>query len=178
MSRKIEENCKNFDEYFRLQCRWASHERNNGDSGNFGVGHKFRPYKDGKNFSDGSGTICPVPPPSPWPLATPYATGCNREYGSYLSKGGSVGVHMAEGHIVCPKKLLIKNAFIYRFLTMKKLIFENLSRLRRLSAPQANIFVQILVNLDKKSAKMFIFFVKRTKFSRAPSVRENYLKTT
>ena len=61
---------------------------------------------------------------------------------------------------------------------MKKLIIEKFSRLRRLSAPQANIFVQILVNLHKKSAKMFIFFVKITKFSRAPSARKNYLKTT
>ena len=68
--------------------------------------------------------------------------------------------------------------FILKFLTVKKLIFENFSRLRGLSAPQVNIFVQILVNLDKKSAKMFIFFVKITKFSRAPSARENYLKTT
>ena len=42
----------------------------------------------------------------------------------------------------------------------------NFSRLRRLSAKQANIFVQIKVNFDKKSTKIFTFSSEILKFSR------------
>ena len=49
---------------------------------------------------------------------------------------------------------------IYR-IEIAKVI--NFWYLRRLLAPQANIFVQILVNFGKKSTKMFLF-VKNTKF--------------
>ena len=76
------------------------------------------------------------------------------------------------------RKIVNQECIYFRISHYEKVIFENFSRLRCLSAPQANIFVQSLVNLDKKSDKMFIFFVKITKFSRAPSARENYLKTT
>ena len=54
------------------------------------------------------------------------------------------------------------------FFALKELILENFLRLRRLSAPQAHIFAQILVNFDKKAALMSTFFVTNTKiFARA-----------
>ena len=70
-------------------------------------------------------------------------------------------------------KKIIYFCFIRLNFVIEMAKIPNFSCLRRLLAPEANIFVQILVNFDKKSTKIFIFFVKNDKFSRTPSARES-----